>query len=210
MMKFSTTTVCFIAVFCISSLQREASASVFLPSTKTVASSLYGPSSLARYQQKQTADLRHLLRNGKQRRATAQTAMAIPGYGVAEQVFVGGFGNFLSIYNILITGRILLSWFPQAQGIGVLQPLYTVTDPFLNLFRGLIPPLFGLDFSPILAFFLLSVLGNATAAVGAELPVEQLEALRRSQTFSKATSTTTLLKNAWPREQKKVTLSLNL
>jgi YggT family protein len=106
------------------------------------------------------------------------TAMAIPGYGIAEQVFVGGFGNFLSIYNLLITGRILLSWFPQAQGVGLLQPLYQITDPFLNLFRGVIPPIFGLDLSPILAFFLLSTVTNATAAIGADLPTDQLQALR--------------------------------
>ena len=62
-----------------------------------------------------------------------------------EQVFVGGFANFLSIYNTVITARILLSWFPQAQGIGALQPVYAVTDPYLNLFRGIIPPIFGLD-----------------------------------------------------------------
>jgi uncharacterized protein YggT (Ycf19 family) len=42
-----------------------------------------------------------------------------------------------SIYNALVTARILLSWFPQAQGIAALRPLYLVTDPFLNLFRGL-------------------------------------------------------------------------
>ena len=40
-------------------------------------------------------------------------------------VFEGGFSNFLSIYNVIITARILLSWFPQAQGIGVLQPVFT-------------------------------------------------------------------------------------
>jgi YggT family protein len=118
------------------------------------------------------------------------TAMAIPGNGVAEQVFVGGFGNFLSIYNLVITGRILLSWFPQAQGIGALQPVFAVTDPFLNLFRGVIPPIFGLDLSPIAAFFLLNVLTNATAAVGAEIPThlkQQLQYKRRSR-FGRAAS----------------------
>lgn len=80
--------------------------------------------------------------------------------------------NFLSIYNILLTGSILLSWFPQARGVGALQPLYAVTDPFLNLFRGVVPPLFGLDFSPIAAFFLLNLVTNATAAIGAEIPPE--------------------------------------
>lgn len=97
-------------------------------------------------------------------------AMAIPGYGVAEQVFVGGFGNFLGIFNTVITARILLSWFPQAQSIGALQPLYAVTDPYLNLFRGIIPPIFGLDLSPILAFVTLNLLTSATASVGCELP----------------------------------------
>lgn len=33
--------------------------------------------------------------------------MAIPGYGVAEQVFVGGFGNFLSIVRSLESHRLL-------------------------------------------------------------------------------------------------------
>ena len=82
----------------------------------------------------------------------------------------GGFANFLSIYNIIITARILLSWFPQAQGIAALQPVYAITDPFLNLFRGVIPPIFGLDLSPIAAFFLLNAMTSATAAVGAEIP----------------------------------------
>ena len=97
-------------------------------------------------------------------------AMAIPGYGVAEQIFVGGFANFLQIYNLVITGRILLSWFPQAQGVAALQPVYAITDPYLNLFRGIIPPIFGLDLSPLLAFFTLNLLTSSTAAVGHELP----------------------------------------
>eukprot|EP00814_Leptocylindrus_danicus_P021106 CAMPEP_0116019182 /NCGR_PEP_ID=MMETSP0321-20121206/9083_1 /TAXON_ID=163516 /ORGANISM="Leptocylindrus danicus var. danicus, Strain B650" /LENGTH=129 /DNA_ID=CAMNT_0003489701 /DNA_START=139 /DNA_END=528 /DNA_ORIENTATION=+ len=104
-------------------------------------------------------------------------AMAIPGYGVGEQIVVGGFANFLGIFNTVITARILLSWFPQAQGIGILQPVYAVTDPYLNLFRGIIPPVFGLDLSPLLAFFTLSVLGNATAAVGCEIPAEMRKKL---------------------------------
>lgn len=97
-------------------------------------------------------------------------AMAIPGYGVAEQVFVGGFGNFLQVFNYVITARILLSWIPQAQGVAVLQPIYQITDPYLNLFRGIIPPVFGLDLSPLLAFFTLNLLTSSTAAVGHEIP----------------------------------------
>lgn len=96
--------------------------------------------------------------------------MAIPGNGVAEQVIVGGFGNFISIYNTVITVRILLSWFPQAAGVGALQPVYQITDPYLNLFRGIIPPIFGLDFSPILAFVTLNLLQSSTVSLAAEIP----------------------------------------
>lgn len=112
----------------------------------------------------------------RQRRTPAYnmkgTAMAIPGYGLTEQVFVGGFANFLSIYNLIITARVLLSWIPQAQGVGFLQPVYAITDPYLNLFRGIIPPIGGLDLSPILAFVALNFLSSATAAVGKDIPKE--------------------------------------
>jgi len=114
-------------------------------------------------------------------------AMAIPGYGLTEQIFVGGFGNFLQIYNLVITARVLLSWFPQAQSVGVLQPVFAITDPYLNLFRGLIPPVFGLDLSPILAFFTLNVLTSTTASIGHELPEELKENLKRPR-FGRATA----------------------
>jgi len=96
-------------------------------------------------------------------------AVAIPGNGLAEQVFVGGFGNFLSVYNLVITARILLSWFPQAQSVGILQPVFAITDPYLNLFRGILPSLGGLDFSPILAFVALNFATGASASLGCEI-----------------------------------------
>jgi len=108
-------------------------------------------------------------------------ALAIPGNGIAEQVVVGGFGNFIAIYNTVITGRILLSWFPQAQGIAVLQPVFAITDPYLNLFRGIIPPIFGLDLSPILAFVTLDLLGKSAVSLAAEVPEEMKKKLQGSK-----------------------------
>lgn len=107
--------------------------------------------------------------------------MAIPGNGVAEQVIIGGFGNFVSIYNTVITARILLSWFPQAQGMAVLQPVYQITDPYLNLFRGIIPPIFGLDLSPILAFVTLDLLKTSTISLAAEIPAGLKEKMDKSK-----------------------------
>jgi len=110
----------------------------------------------------------------------APFAMAIPGYGIAEQVLVGGFGNFLQVFNYVITARILLSWIPQAQGVAILQPVFQITDPYLNLFRGIIPPVFGLDLSPLLAFFTLNLLTSSTAAVGHEMPHEMMKKGKKS------------------------------
>jgi len=62
-----------------------------------------------------------------------------------------------SLYNTAIIVRLVLTWFPSppAQLVG---PLASVTDPYLNLFRGIIPPLGGtIDLSPILAFLCLDV-----------------------------------------------------
>ena len=141
------------------------SAIAALSSAMTIPPNMNTQVSLSKYR-----DSKHpaLLSNG--RNSNLPLAMAIPGYGVTEQIFVGGFANFLSIYNILITVRVLLSWFPQAQGVGALQPVFAVTDPYLNAFRGIIPPVFGLDLSPLLAFFTLNVLGQVTASVGCEIP----------------------------------------
>ena len=45
----------------------------------------------------------------------------------------------------------------------------SITDPYLNAFRGIIPPLGGLDLSALLAFIALNVLqwalGNAQMAL---------------------------------------------
>jgi YggT family protein len=50
------------------------------------------------------------------------------------------------------------------------QPLSTVCDPYLNLFRGIIPPLGGtIDLSPILAFITLDLFTNSANALGAEI-----------------------------------------
>ncbi|TFJ81465.1 hypothetical protein NSK_007187 [Nannochloropsis salina CCMP1776] len=90
------------------------------------------------------------------------------GGGVVGETFFGGLHNFLSIYNVVLTGRILLSWFPQVARQPVFEPLFVVTNPFFNIFRGLIPPIGGLDLSPLPAFFLLSFLTNATETLGAD------------------------------------------
>jgi YggT family protein len=74
--------------------------------------------------------------------------------------------TFLSIYLILLFIRVLLSWFPN---VNWFDPPFSIlsqlTDPYLNLFRSIIPPLGGMDFSPLLAFLLLQVLQQVVASL---------------------------------------------
>jgi YggT family protein len=78
--------------------------------------------------------------------------------------------TFINIYTALLFIRILLSWFPN---INWFDPPFSIvsqlTDPYLNIFRSIIPPLGGLDFSPILALLLLQVVQSAILPSVAQL-----------------------------------------
>ncbi|MBS0627115.1 MAG: YggT family protein [Verrucomicrobia bacterium] len=64
-----------------------------------------------------------------------------------------------SVYTILILIRIIGSWFPRFSHTTFMRFVSYYTDPYLNLFRRLIPPIGGvLDLSPMLAFFSLQIL----------------------------------------------------
>ena len=67
--------------------------------------------------------------------------------------------TIFTAYTVLLAIRIILSWFPNLTGQPWLLFVGKLTDPYLNIFRRLIPPIGGtLDLSPILAFFGLQLI----------------------------------------------------
>jgi len=62
------------------------------------------------------------------------------------------------VYFIMLFGKILGSWIPELQRSKIMQFVSFYTDPYLNLFRSIIPPLGMLDISPIFAFIALQFL----------------------------------------------------
>lgn len=67
--------------------------------------------------------------------------------------------NLFEIYFWLILVRCLLSFVPSIDWYK--QPftfIKDVTDVYLNIFRKIIPPLNGLDFSPIVAIIVLQII----------------------------------------------------
>ena len=70
------------------------------------------------------------------------------------------------LFSYLLLIRVLLTWFPGVDwNNGVLSALSSLTDPYLNIFRGVIPPIGGIDISSILAFLLLNVIVDTLGGV---------------------------------------------
>jgi len=59
------------------------------------------------------------------------------------------------VYMIMLFLRILGSWLPELRDTKFMRFISHYTDPYLNVFRQIIPPLGAMDFSPIIAFLFL-------------------------------------------------------
>lgn len=68
----------------------------------------------------------------------------------------------LWVYYIILLARIILSWVtmawsPPPSMAPVMRVVYDLTEPLLGLFRRYIPPIGGLDLSPLFIFIILSI-----------------------------------------------------
>jgi len=91
------------------------------------------------------------------------TWLAITRADVADYI-----NTLVLVYLVLIFIRILTSWIPRMPYnrylAAFLKFVSDVTDPYLNLFRRILPPVrmggAGLDLSPIVATFVLIIVGS--------------------------------------------------
>ncbi|MGB1285325.1 MAG: YggT family protein [Aggregatilineales bacterium] len=65
----------------------------------------------------------------------------------------------LNIYSLIVLARVLLSWFPNLDhsnpGVRFLQE---ATEPVLRPVREMLPPMQGMDFSPIVVMIGITIL----------------------------------------------------
>ncbi len=69
-------------------------------------------------------------------------------------------GQIITLYEIVIIVRIVLSWVPHNMNHPAAAFLYKITEPILAPVRRVIPSIGGIDISPIVVFIGLHVIGN--------------------------------------------------
>ena len=87
----------------------------------------------------------------------------VHGYGLVSPLYIilwaplGVVSLFLSFYFFAILVSIILSWVAPGSPSPVVYLLHQLTQPVMAPFRKLLPPLGGLDLSPILVFVAIQI-----------------------------------------------------
>jgi YggT family protein len=71
--------------------------------------------------------------------------------------------QILSLYSLVVLAAVVLSWFPAARANQVARYIEAATEPAFAQIRRVVPPLGGLDLSPMLLLVLLQVLRRLVA-----------------------------------------------
>lgn len=74
-------------------------------------------------------------------------------------------GNVVMVYTYALIIYIFMSWFPGARESRFGELLGYVTEPYLEIFRKIIPPIGMIDFSPIIAIFGLRLAYSGLLAI---------------------------------------------
>jgi len=71
---------------------------------------------------------------------------------------LGVLGLVINIYFFALLAMIILSWIAPGNNHPALMLLFQITEPVMAPFRKVLPPMGGMDFSPILLFILINVI----------------------------------------------------
>ena len=71
---------------------------------------------------------------------------------------LGVLGLFVNIYFFALLAMIILSWVAAGSRHPAIYLLYQITEPVMAPFRKVLPPMGGLDLSPILVFVLINII----------------------------------------------------
>ncbi len=78
----------------------------------------------------------------------------------------GPLSMLVELYILVIFVYVLSSWIPEWRYQGWRRTLGTICDPFLSMFRRVVPPLGMMDLSPMIAILFLVVFAQILRSVG--------------------------------------------
>ncbi|OUN47003.1 YggT family protein [Collinsella sp. An7] len=76
--------------------------------------------------------------------------------------------TLVNFYEMLLLVYIILTWFPLREGgivYDIAMVLRSLCEPFLGIFRRFIPPMGGIDFSPVIAVLALNVVARLVIGI---------------------------------------------
>lgn len=62
---------------------------------------------------------------------------------------MGLIGTVIDLYSLVVLGAVIMSWFPASRRNQLAITLYRLTEPVLAPIRRVLPPMGGLDLSPM-------------------------------------------------------------
>ena len=80
-------------------------------------------------------------------------------------VIVSFINILTTVLFLAILVRALMSWVMPNDGTGFSRVLMDITEPVLAPIRRVLPPVGGIDFSPLLAMILIQLVGRLLASV---------------------------------------------
>jgi YggT family protein len=69
-------------------------------------------------------------------------------------------GRLIDLYSLVVLAAVIMSWVRIDPRQPLAMIVSSLTDPVLGPLRRLLPPMGGLDFSPMVLLFGLQLLGN--------------------------------------------------
>ncbi len=72
---------------------------------------------------------------------------------------IGLISLLLTIYSLILLARVFMTWMPNLDPRNpVAKFLFDVTEPVLAPVRSVLPPMQGIDFSPIVVFVIINII----------------------------------------------------
>jgi len=103
-----------------------------------------------------------------------QTGALLPVLPLIMASLIGLAAYLVKIYFFAILAMIILSWIAQGGNNPALRLLFQLTEPVMAPFRKVLPPMGGLDLSPIFVFILINIIQIALGHLAGSLGVAGL------------------------------------